>query len=132
MRTCALRFYFVPWQPTDVSLWDRVACSDQDGWCHRCGRLEPIERIPPAEAIADEARARWRRDRRPPPRCLCCGSTRVEPLDDSFRHPHCGGRLEVAGDPWHNHDAICPIVPAEGPPERHRVAVWWSHLLGRW
>ena len=132
VRTGVLRFYFVPWQPAGLPAWDRVPCADRDGWCHRCRRAEAIESIPPDLAIDDGTRSRWRRERRSPPRCFCCGSAQVEPLDESFGHPDCGGQFRVAGDPWRNQDSFCDIIPAEGPPERGRLAVWWSHLIGRW
>src|SRR6516162_555648 len=30
LRTGDLRYYAVPWQPADLSVWERVSCSDQD------------------------------------------------------------------------------------------------------
>jgi hypothetical protein len=148
VRTGDFRFYGVAWQPADVPVWDRVGCSDQDGWCHRCGGPRAIERVPSLEALelwrADllekgegeqlahvEAKIRWRRERSSPPRCLCCGSAAVEPLGEGFRHPGCGGRLEVAETPCHLNTSVAFIVPAEGPPERGWLGVWWSRLTGR-
>jgi hypothetical protein len=46
VRTGDYRFYVVPWQGAGVELFDQVRCSDQEGWCRRCGRLRPVESIP--------------------------------------------------------------------------------------
>ena len=130
LRTGDFRFYLVPWQQADLSAWERVTCSDQDGWCHRCRRPQAIELVPPAEAIPDAARLRWRRLRVSPPRCLCCGSAAVEPLGLDFRHPCCGGRFELCETPWHLNTSVAFLVPAEGPPERGWLWVAWSRLTG--
>ncbi len=143
LRTDDFRFYDVAWQPADLPVWERVGCSDRDGWCHRCRRPRAIELAPPLEALEHwraglldrgeaeqlartEAAIRWRRERSSPPRCLGCGSAAVEPLDDGFRHPGCGGRFEVAGTPEHLSSSVAFVVPAEGPPERDWLWVWWS------
>ena len=146
-RLCTheFRFYAIPWQPAAVPLWDRVACVGRDGWCHRCGRPRAIELLPALEWLEArravlavqggtdelaraEAAIRWRRGRSSPPRCLCCGSAAVEPMDETFRHPGCGGRFAVAGTPWHHNTSVAFEVPAEGPAERGRLWTWWSRL----
>lgn len=148
LRTGDFRYYVVPWQPADLPVWERVGCSDQDGWCHRCRRPRPIELVPslealelmrtalvlsgkPAELAQVEATMRWRRERVSPPRCLCCGSAEVEPMSEKFRHPGCGGRFEVAETPCHLNTAAAFLVPAEGPAERGWLWVWWSCIAGR-
>jgi hypothetical protein len=148
LRTGDFRYYAVPWQPADLSAWERVYCADQDGWCYRCGqpraielvpKLEPLERLRAtllqlgqAEDLASvEARFRWRQERVSPSCCLSCGSVAVEPMCEEFRHPSCGGRFAVAETPWHLNTSVAFLVPAEGPPERGRLWVWWSRLTGR-
>jgi len=85
-----------------------------------------------AEQIARaEAAIRWRRERSSPPRCLCCGSSAVEPLGEGFRHPDCGGRFEVAEKPEHLNTSVAFVVPAEGPAECGWLWVWWSRRTGR-
>lgn len=130
LRTGDFRFYLVTWQPADLPACERVACSDAEGWCHRCRRPRAIESVPHAEAITDPARLRWRRERVSSPRCLCCGSAAVELLGPDFRHPGCGGVLEVAGTPWHLQPSVAYLLPAEGPPERGWPWVAWSRLTG--
>lgn len=130
LRTGDFRFYIVPWQPPDLPAWDRVACSDQDGWCHRCRRPQAIELIPHADAITDVGRSRWRHERVSPPRCLCCGSVAVEPLGTDLRHPGCGGLFKVSGTPWHINTSVVYLLPPEGPPERSWLWVAWSRMTG--
>jgi hypothetical protein len=149
LRTGDFRYYAVAWQPADLPVWERVTCSDQDGWCHRCRRPRAIELVPPLEALElyrmsllgkgeaerlarAEADVRWRQERSSPPRCLSCGSAAVEPLGEDFRHPGCGGRFEVAETPWHLNTSVAFVVPAEGPPERGWLWVWWSRLAIRY
>jgi hypothetical protein len=147
LRTSDFRFYAVPWQSADLPLWERVGCPDQDGWCHCCRRPRPIERMPRLEVlelmratllekgetkelVRVEEIIRWRRERVSPSRCLCCGSVAVEPMNEEFRHPGCGGRFAVADTPCHLNTTIAFLVPAEGPPERSWLWAWWSWLTG--
>lgn len=147
LRTGDFRFYAVPWQPADLPIWERVCCSDQDGWCHRCrqpravelvARLEALELMRESllakgeteEVIRVEASIRWRRERKSPSRCFCCGSAAVEPMREEFRHPSCGGQFAVAETPCHLNTAIAFLVPAEGPIERGWLWVCRSRLMG--
>ena len=67
-----------------------------DGWCQGCQSVNPVERLPSLEDLANElleTRKRgdscdqvvlalgWRAARRSPRRCLTCGDLRTEPLD---------------------------------------------------
>jgi uncharacterized C2H2 Zn-finger protein len=46
VRTGDYRFYVVPWHGEGIELFDRIPCSDQEGWCRRCRRLRSMESIP--------------------------------------------------------------------------------------
>jgi hypothetical protein len=148
LRTGDFRYYAIPWQPVDLPVWERIFCCDQDGWCHRCRQPRPIELVPrlaslelmratllekgETEELARlEAEIRWRRERVSPSRCLCCGSTTVEPMGLEFRHPGCGGQFAVDETPWHLNTAFAYLVPSEGPPERGWLWVCWSRLRGK-
>ncbi len=123
LRTGDFRHYAVPWQPADLPAWERVGCSDQDGWCHRCCQPRAIELVQQLEELEQmrktlqelghteelpraEAKIRWRLERKSPPRCLHCGSTAAEPMAEGFRHPGCVGRFAVAETPCHLNTSI--------------------------
>ena len=142
LRTGDIRFYSVALQPIEQPVWERVDCSAQDGWCHRCRRPRAIELISPLEALelwradllkkgeverlADvEAKIRWRRERLSQPRCLCCGSAEVEPMGEHFWHPGCGGQFKIVGTPAHLIASKAFVLPAEGPPNCGWLWAWW-------
>ncbi len=148
IRTGDFRYYSVKWQSSNIPLFDRIHCSDQDGWCHRCRHPRAIESLPSLKVLEQirasfveqqnvkrlveiDVQMRWRQERLSAPRCFCCGSSRVEPMNSDYQHPDCGGLFEIAKTPDHLQTSFAVVLPAEGPQVLSRLFVWWRDLIGR-
>lgn len=124
----------------ELSEEDMLPIETRLAWCHECGAVSEVEFLPdlaetekqiqrlesedPELMATLEAEGRfaedeiefqtlirdWLRQRESPPRCLACGSTRIEEpwaLNDSrdqedtgvltYPHPGCSGALSVKG-----------------------------------